>query len=160
MHYSLANRLAQMAYRARKRAKGLCIYGGCSQPTLSFALCRQHLDKQAARKRLRQVLLPKPPPRLRPCKEPGCLLTVQSPRHLCPGHRLERLRTQSRIQQRKRNARGLCNNCGQSAVRGGLCEKHHKRARERYRAWRERKDTQSTEAGHPTQGTHEPEAGH
>ncbi|MDP2661187.1 MAG: hypothetical protein Q8R28_10715 [Dehalococcoidia bacterium] len=102
------------AYRARKKAAGLCIYGGCWQPAEGgTATCSQHCQRRDP-----------------VCIEIGCEERTEVHRRLCAGHRKERARQVSIHSLRQGRARkrkqGLClwHGCTVPVSKRAYCPEH------------------------------------
>lgn len=111
-------------YRRRKRAAGICIYGGCWTPNYQGQnYCEGHREEN----RLKRLLVNwyRPPRR---CHMPECGDFVRQGSPYCEGHGSYWLR---------RKIRGLCRRCSQPAVTGQtLCARHAEGNRANSRAQR------------------------
>lgn len=120
------------AYRARKRAAGICIAGGCWEAARTgLTLCAVH--GQAHR-------------RDPVCVEPGCGAQTLLKHRLCARHAKERHKAGHsrwrRAERQRRIAAGLCetNGCAAPPVAPGLrCAEHAAQYAERARSYFQRK---------------------
>lgn len=95
-----------LAYRARKRAKGICIYGGCwERAREGTALCMRHAAEESRHNTEWRRLHPRPP---RLCKQPGCSTPLSAHHSYCAAHVAQRDRESRRAYVRRKRAAGLC----------------------------------------------------
>lgn len=157
------------AYRARKRAAGLCTHGGCYEPLAmrSISSCVAHLTRNLVWQRQRRATLGKRPTlgSVRYCAQAGCPVFVQGRDRYCDTCRERRYRELVRRQnqrmrewrrnyyeQRREEARalGVCKSslaCGLPIYRNAQCEQHYRRALEASHRWYKRKAAAARPSG-------------
>lgn len=106
------------AYRARKRAKDICIEGGCWEPSNGRWLCPRHREVERERETAWRLAHPV----WRPCMEPGCPALLRAPNHLCAPHRQQHHRRQLDRNNERRRVTG-------SGARYSLAEKKRLQAK-------------------------------